>query len=88
MEHTTEGTISYLLSISWSHFRPILGNPRSWLVDVIVAQLEGGGFKGRKEGREGKETQGFLAQLTSPMETCLPTNRRCVEKGDGEGPWE
>lgn len=42
MEQTTEGTISYLLSISWSHFSPTSAKPNSWLVDVMLTEVKGG----------------------------------------------
>lgn len=42
MEQTTEGTISYLLSISWSHFRSASAKPRSWLVEVMSATFRRG----------------------------------------------
>jgi len=47
MEQTTDGTISYLLSISWSHLSSTSAKPSSWLVEVMVTEVEGAGFRRR-----------------------------------------
>lgn len=60
MEQTTEGTISYLLSISWSHLSPTSAKPNSWLVEVMVDKVEATGSKGEKRvGGRGKGLRGF-----------------------------
>lgn len=73
MEQTTEGTISYLLSISWSHLSPTSAKPNSWLVEVMVDKVEATGSKGEKKvgGRDGGGLKEFLDQWASPTETCL-----------------
>lgn len=52
MEQTTEGTISYRLSISWSHLSPTSAKPRRGLLEVMMIEDVGAGSK-RKEGGRG-----------------------------------
>lgn len=42
MEQTTEGTISYRLSISWSHRSASSDKPSRGLADVMLRELSGG----------------------------------------------
>lgn len=76
MEQTTEGTISYLLSISWSHFSPTSAKPSSLLVEVMVIEVEGGQSLMKEEDRPEEDLYGFLDQQASPMEMHLPANKR------------
>lgn len=78
MEQTTEGTISYLLSISWSHLSPTSAKPNSWLVEVMVDKVEATGSKGEKKvgGRDGGGLKEFLDQWASPTETCLRAGQK------------
>lgn len=65
MEQTTEGTISYLLSISWSHLSPTSAKPNSWLVEVMVDKVEATGSKGEKRvgGRDWGGLKEFLVSV-------------------------
>lgn len=91
MEQTTEGTISYLLSISWSHLSPTSAKPSSWLVEVMLTEVKGRGgggaaFRGAEEGRgDGwRGCLGWLDHWASPIETHLPVNRRKSDGGRGQ----
>lgn len=78
MEQTTEGTISYRRSISWSHLRPSSAKPSSWLVDVMLAKIVVTLRTARAKG--GGDVSGRLDQWASPIETCLPAKKRHGKK--------
>lgn len=71
MEQTTDGTISYRLSISRSHRSASSDNPSSGLADVMVREVSAGRTGSGAEGWRGG-AQGRLDQGDSPIELCRP----------------
>lgn len=72
MEQTTDGTISYRLSISWSHRSTSSPRPSSWPVDVMMAQSSGGdgrsgGLEGGARLRERRTGSGALGRSNVPI---------------------
>lgn len=53
MEQTTDGTISYRLSISWSHRSTSSDNPSSGLADVMLRELLAGFTEVERVCRDG-----------------------------------
>lgn len=70
MEQTTDGTISYRLSISRSQRSASSDNPSSGLADVMVREVSAGLTE--RGLRAGGGAQGRLDQGDSPIEMCRP----------------
>lgn len=89
IEQTTEGTISYLRSISWSHLRPTSDKPNSRLVDVMMADVEGErrrtGEQKSARARDERDVAGCLGQRASPVRKCPPVNGGRREKVEERG---
>lgn len=83
MEQTTEGTISYFLSISWSHFSPSWARSKSRLAVAMSTDVRGASVDGRCVPVRDEEVVrgGVLDQWASPIEVWETTKRGRRKRG-------
>lgn len=84
MEQTTEGTISYFLSISWSHFSPTSAKPSSLLVEVMVTEVEEGRLMEEEDWRGSVEISGSAGLTHGDASACKQEEKSDEEDGGGE----